>query len=207
MCTSRDRNFYIEAAAFETNAYILTYPLVYTHNYPHTIAKTEKKKGGKKKKRSSTAVTTNNSDSDENNINNTALLIDQGEAEFANNTNEPILVANANGDEEAPEGVITLVQQDDNLGEDAIPSAIMEPDQQPQGDVQMFSEDGLAVAMAVDTAAEDEYIYSAIEYDPDSKPPLHITVSFVTSSPFADFVTYTTTIATTAITIDIAKHV
>jgi len=49
----------------------------------------------------------------------------------------------------------------------------MEPDQQPEDDVQMFSEDGLAVAMAVDTAAEDEYIYSAIEYDPDSKPPLH----------------------------------
>ena len=47
----------------------------------------------------------------------------------------------------------------------------MEPDQDATN--QMFSEDGLAVAMAVDTAAEDEYIYSAIEYDPDSKPPLH----------------------------------
>lgn len=27
--------------------------------------------------------------------------------------------------------------------------------------------------MAVDHTAEDEYIYAAIEYDPDSKPPLH----------------------------------
>ena len=36
------------------------------------------------------------------------------------------------------------------------------------------NEDGLAVATAVtDADVYDEYIYSAIEYDPDSKPPLH----------------------------------
>lgn len=37
-----------------------------------------------------------------------------------------------------------------------------------------FTHDGLIVAMAVETLDnEDEYIYSAIEYDPDSKPPIH----------------------------------
>lgn len=37
----------------------------------------------------------------------------------------------------------------------------------------LFSKDGLAVAMAVDTTTEDKFIYVAIEYDPDSKPPLY----------------------------------
>jgi uncharacterized BrkB/YihY/UPF0761 family membrane protein len=36
----------------------------------------------------------------------------------------------------------------------------------------LFSEDDLAVAMVVNATAEDEFIYVAIEYDPDSKPPL-----------------------------------
>jgi hypothetical protein len=49
-----------------------------------------------------------------------------------------------------------------------IPSTVPE---NPKGG--LFSKDGLAVAMAVDTTAEDEFIYVAIEYDPDTKPPLY----------------------------------
>lgn len=45
------------------------------------------------------------------------------------------------------------------------------------------NEDGLAVATAVtDADVYDEYIYSAIEYDPDSKPPLHRNRRFRTYS-------------------------
>jgi len=137
-----------------------------------------------------------------------ALLIDQGEAEFANTAainadNEPILVANVEDDtvnydnavvvaeddnvynaEEQP--AITLVQADDD-DEDAIPAPIAEPDSNGSGldpDVPAF-QDGLAVATAVDTAAEDEFIYSAIEYDPDSKPPLHTNRRFRVYTCFA----------------------
>ena len=76
-----------------------------------------------------------------------------------------------NGDEENNGGVVTLVQEEEDDGGmgEAIPAAIQEED----AVVQEYTEDGLAVAMAVDTALEDEYVYSAIEYDPDSKPPLH----------------------------------
>eukprot|EP00580_Thalassiosira_gravida_P019295 CAMPEP_0201663200 /NCGR_PEP_ID=MMETSP0494-20130426/5063_1 /ASSEMBLY_ACC=CAM_ASM_000839 /TAXON_ID=420259 /ORGANISM="Thalassiosira gravida, Strain GMp14c1" /LENGTH=690 /DNA_ID=CAMNT_0048141739 /DNA_START=37 /DNA_END=2109 /DNA_ORIENTATION=+ len=97
------------------------------------------------------------------NADNDAVIFDNN-----NNDNEP-LVAVASADVE--ENVITLVQ-DDGL-EDAIPAPIEEPDANVEAEQPGFTEDGLAVAMAVDTAAEDEYIYSAIEYDPDSKPPLH----------------------------------
>ena len=62
--------------------------------------------------------------------------------------------------------VVSATEDDPN--NEIIPSSVPED---PEGG--LFSEDGLAVAMAVDTAAEDEFIYAAIEYDPDSKPPLH----------------------------------
>mmetsp|Transcript_31133 Transcript_31133/g.56483 ORF Transcript_31133/g.56483 Transcript_31133/m.56483 type:complete len:687 (+) Transcript_31133:111-2171(+) len=110
------------------------------------------------------------------------LAIDQGEAEFANtaainadnepfavvDNNEAIVVVNNDDDLEEQQPILTLVQED----EDAIPAPIEEPD--VNGVVEpLFTEDGLAVAMAVNTADEDEFIYSAIEYDPESKPPLH----------------------------------
>ena len=110
--------------------------------------------------------------------------MDQGEAEFANNAastvdeddddNAAVVVFDASGNaiESDTPAVLTPVQ-DDNYGEDAIPAPIAEPGLEGEPVVQEFTEDGLAVAMAVDTAAEDEFIYSAIEYDPDSKPPLH----------------------------------
>lgn len=56
-------------------------------------------------------------------------------------------------------------------GEDLFPAPIGEPEGPPPGGE--FTEDGLAVATAVDTTGEDEFVYAAIEYDPDSKPPLH----------------------------------
>ena len=85
---------------------------------------------------------------------------------------EEAQVFDANGDETQP--TVTLVQEDDGYNEDAIPSPIQEPELNNNGgEQQEFTEEGLAVAMAVDTAMEDEFIYSAIEYDPDSKPPLH----------------------------------
>ncbi|KAL7544007.1 hypothetical protein ACHAXR_013414 [Thalassiosira sp. AJA248-18] len=117
------------------------------------------------------------------------LQINQGEAEFANasaiHADNQAVAYDANGDiindaEEQP--VLTLLQEDDGAGgdEDAIPSPIDEPfndnaDATNNGglDDNGFTQEGLAVAMAVDSTAEDEYIYAAIEYDPDSKPPLH----------------------------------
>ena len=82
------------------------------------------------------------------------LPIETGEAEFANES----------------EAVVQVQEADpDDPNNEIIPSSIPE-DPQEGG---LFSEDGLAVAMAVDTAAEDEFIYAAVEYDPDSKPPLH----------------------------------
>ena len=47
------------------------------------------------------------------------------------------------------------------------------PSTVPEIEGGLFSKDDLAVAMAVDTTTEDEFIYVAIEYDPDSKPPLY----------------------------------
>jgi hypothetical protein len=43
------------------------------------------------------------------------------------------------------------------------------PQQQHPEDIHF----GLAVATAIDPDGEEAYIYNAIEYDPDSKPPLH----------------------------------
>eukprot|EP00581_Thalassiosira_minuscula_P009418 CAMPEP_0183706430 /NCGR_PEP_ID=MMETSP0737-20130205/3263_1 /TAXON_ID=385413 /ORGANISM="Thalassiosira miniscula, Strain CCMP1093" /LENGTH=676 /DNA_ID=CAMNT_0025933843 /DNA_START=44 /DNA_END=2074 /DNA_ORIENTATION=+ len=125
----------------------------------------------KKKKKKKTRRNRGGDDGDEEQ----PLAIDQGEAEFANTAsinadNEPVLVEGDAGDEEG-QPVLTLVQED--MGEDAIPAPIVEPDANGGDEQAGFTEDGLAVAMAVDTANEDEYIYSAIEYDPDSKPPLH----------------------------------
>eukprot|EP00578_Thalassiosira_sp_NH16_P004772 CAMPEP_0181134596 /NCGR_PEP_ID=MMETSP1071-20121207/32172_1 /TAXON_ID=35127 /ORGANISM="Thalassiosira sp., Strain NH16" /LENGTH=728 /DNA_ID=CAMNT_0023221125 /DNA_START=39 /DNA_END=2225 /DNA_ORIENTATION=- len=97
-----------------------------------------------------------------------------------NNYDDAILVVDANGDEAAADvdyadASHALVHGDDE--EDAIPAPILEPHLDgtigENGGGESAFQDGLAVATAVDTAAEDEYIYSAIEYDPDSKPPLH----------------------------------
>jgi hypothetical protein len=77
-------------------------------------------------------------------------------------------------------GAVVLVDQDLFDGEDMSPAPIPEPESVGLvGDVEQqlqrngFTDDGLAVAMAVDTSAEDDYIYAAIEFDPDSKPPFH----------------------------------
>mmetsp|Transcript_1716 Transcript_1716/g.3275 ORF Transcript_1716/g.3275 Transcript_1716/m.3275 type:complete len:665 (-) Transcript_1716:310-2304(-) len=60
-----------------------------------------------------------------------------------------------------------------DLYDEGIPAPIAGPDADVSSAPAGFTEDGLAVALAVDTAAEDDYVYAAIEYDPDSKPPLH----------------------------------
>lgn len=124
----------------------------------------EDKRKRKKKKRSRRDRSSDAPDEEQP----AALPIEQGEAEFANmsesnmDDTEPLVA-----DDEQP--AITLVQVDD---EDAIPAPIAEFDAAVNAEPE-FTEDGLAVAMAVDMSGEDEYIYSAIEYDPDSKPPLH----------------------------------
>lgn len=108
-----------------------------------------KKKKKDKKKKSSRRQ---HQEADEENA--ASLPIQSGEAEFANEASIITEPAPADPDDPTTE---------------AIPSSIPE-DPQEGG---LFSEDGLAVAMAVDTAAEDEFIYAAVEYDPDSKPPLY----------------------------------
>ena len=81
-------------------------------------------------------------------------------------------------------GAVVVVDQEPYNGEDLSPAPVPEPeavtaevggvDEEGQQQQQNgFTEDGLAVAMAVDAGAEDDYVYAAIEYDPDSKPPLH----------------------------------
>mmetsp|Transcript_47591 Transcript_47591/g.101133 ORF Transcript_47591/g.101133 Transcript_47591/m.101133 type:complete len:690 (-) Transcript_47591:233-2302(-) len=113
------------------------------------------------------------------------LAIHNGEAEFSNSAtfnadNAPVVMAadsnNASDDDDDPEDsqqpVLTLVQ-DGMDDEDAIPAPIEEPGGDGLDDTPAFTEEGLAVATAIDASAEDEYIYAAIEYDPDSKPPLH----------------------------------
>mmetsp|Transcript_12391 Transcript_12391/g.26946 ORF Transcript_12391/g.26946 Transcript_12391/m.26946 type:complete len:675 (-) Transcript_12391:1237-3261(-) len=92
-----------------------------------------------------------------------ALPIESGEAEFASSAYTP-----DGGELHGSAEVAALMPTD----EDLIPAPIEEPDMGEAGG-QEFNEDGLAVAMAVDAGDEDEYIYAAIEYDPDSKPPLH----------------------------------
>lgn len=89
------------------------------------------------------------------------MTVDQGEAEY---------VAEDGG------GAVVVVDQEPFNGEDYQPAPVPEPEgftgdeeQQQHG----FNEEGLAVAMAVDAGAEDNYVYAAIEYDPDAKPPLH----------------------------------
>ena len=122
----------------------------------------KKKKSGKKKKKSSRTAATDEE------FAGIVTTVDQGEAEY---------VAEDDG------GAVVVVEQEPFDGEDMAPAPVPEAEpqvvavvgddeeQQQNGDNNM--EEGLAVAMAVDTAAEDDYIYAAIEYDPDSKPPLH----------------------------------
>jgi hypothetical protein len=84
--------------------------------------------------------------------------------------------ANSNNDEEeqiviSGTGTNNVVVDDGN--DEGIPSPILYDD--PNNNAgPSFTDDGLIVATAVETFDnEDEYIYSAIEYDPDSKPPIH----------------------------------
>lgn len=123
---------------------------------------TEKKSGKKKKKSSRTAA------ADEE-VAGLVTTVDQGEAEY---------VAEDDG------GAVVVVEQEPFDGEDMAPAPVPEAEpqvvavvgddeEQQQNGHDNNMEEGLAVAMAVDTAAEDDYIYAAIEYDPDSKPPLH----------------------------------
>jgi hypothetical protein len=64
--------------------------------------------------------------------------------------------------------VAVISASDDDPNNKIITSSVPK---KPKGG--LFSKDGLAVAMAVDTTAEDKFIYLAIEYDPNSKLPLH----------------------------------
>jgi len=90
-----------------------------------------------------------------------ALPVEFGEAEFA---------YSPDGDEMHGSAEVSALMPSD---EDLVPAPIEEPDLGGDPGGQEFNEDGLAVAMAVDAGDEDEYIYAAIEYDPDAKPPLH----------------------------------
>lgn len=79
-------------------------------------------------------------------------------------------------------GAVVVVEQEPFSGEDMSPAPVPVLEELPAdvggGDEEGqqnngFTEDGLAVAMAVDAGAEDDFVYAAIEYDPDAKPPLH----------------------------------
>eukprot|EP00985_Skeletonema_marinoi_P035442 scaffold46548_cov219-Skeletonema_marinoi.AAC.4 len=78
-------------------------------------------------------------------------------------------------------GAVVVVDQEPFNGEDMSPAPVPEPEAMTadvgggdeEGQQNGFTEDGLAVAMAVDAGEEDDYVYAAIEYDPDAKPPLH----------------------------------
>ncbi len=81
---------------------------------------------------------------------------------------------------DADGGAVVVVDQEPFNGEDMMPAPVPEPEAMTaevggdeEGQQNGFTEDGLAVAMAVDAGAEDDYVYAAIEYDPDAKPPLH----------------------------------
>lgn len=117
--------------------------------------------GDKKKKKKKKSRHRSDDDDDEE----APLPIERGEAEFAQ-------AAAVNADREVA-GDSGAAGDDDD--EDAVPAPIEEPDLHAAVDVAVpqFTEDGLAVATAIDASAEDDYIYAAIEYDPDSKPPLH----------------------------------
>lgn len=117
------------------------------------------RKSGKKK---SSSRRSNNDAADEEAAG--LMTMNQGEAEY---------VAEEDG------SLVVPVDREPFNGEDMSPAPVPEPevftaavgrDEEQQNG---FTEDGLAVAMAVDAGAEDDYIYAAIEYDPDSKPPLH----------------------------------
>jgi Leucine-rich repeat (LRR) protein len=118
----------------------------------------KKRKSGKKKSSSRRSQNTEEE---------TAGLVMTGEAEY---------VPDSDG------GAVVVVEQEPFSGEDMSPAPVPEPEAltaEVGGDVEEgqqqngFTEDGLAVAMAVDAGAEDDYVYAAIEYDPDAKPPLH----------------------------------
>ena len=59
--------------------------------------------------------------------------------------------------------VAVVFASDDDPNKKIIHSTVPE---NPKGG--LFSKDGLAIAMAIDTTAKDEFIYVAIEYDPES---------------------------------------
>lgn len=137
-----------------------------------------KKKKKSRRDRSRDALGSNDDDEEAQ-----PLPVERGEAEFANASainadNEPVVAVVGDGDRDA------LVQQDhDDEEEDLVPAPIAELDMNVGGIVvdgndmteggELFTSDGLAVATAIDANDEDDYIYAAIEYDPDSKPPLH----------------------------------
>jgi hypothetical protein len=85
---------------------------------------------------------------------------------------------NSNTDVEEQLGISEAAIIDDS-NDEGIPSPILYDDPNNNnnnnaGEEPSFTLDGLIVATAVETLDnEDEYIYSAIEYDPDSKPPIH----------------------------------
>jgi hypothetical protein len=85
---------------------------------------------------------------------------------------------NSNTDVEEQLGISeAAIIIDDCNNDEGIPSPILYDDPNNNtnaGEEPSFTHDGLIVATAVETLDnEDEYIYSAIEYDPNSKPPIH----------------------------------
>jgi hypothetical protein len=122
----------------------------------------------RRKKKSSTTISSGGVD-DEGTLNDNAVITATVDAVV---TPSP----NSNNDEEEQiviSGTNNVVVNDD-INDEGIPSPILYDDPNNNNAGPSFTDDGLIVATAVETLDnEDEYIYSAIEYDPDSKPPIH----------------------------------
>ena len=122
----------------------------------------------RRKKNSSTTISSGGVD-DEGTLNDNAVITATVDAVV---TSSP----NSNKDEEEQiviSGTNNVVVNDD-INDEGIPSPILYDDPNNNNAGPSFTDDGLIVATAVETLDnEDEYIYSAIEYDPDSKPPIH----------------------------------
>ena len=144
--------------------FISLFPLSYLYNMFSFLHPEEKRR----KKKSSTTISSGGVD-DEGKLKDNAVITATVDAVV---TPSP----NSNNDEEEQiviSGTNNVVVNDD-INDEGIPSPILYDDPNNNNAGPSFTDDGLIVATAVETLDnEDEYIYSAIEYDPDSKPPIH----------------------------------
>ena len=144
--------------------FISLFPLSYLYNMFSFLHPEEKRR----KKKSSTTISSGGVD-DEGTLNDNAVITATVDAVV---TRSP----NSNNDEEEQiviSGTNNVVVNDD-INDEGIPSPILYDNPNNNNAGPSFTDDGLIVATAVETLDnEDEYIYSAIEYDPDSKPPIH----------------------------------